>query len=90
MGGEPTDISEHPWQVAIEIKVGYAGGPVIRPAIGADSGPLFEGARQPNDLRAKAGVNDIINEGVWADADRVIVHEGYNPTTYDDDIALSG
>ncbi len=43
---------------------------------------------QPNSVTAKAGVTDYLKQGRWSDVDTVVIHEGYDPRTQENDIAL--
>ena len=46
------------------------------------------GKKRSQDAKAKAGMNDYVDEGRWIEAQKVFVHAGYNDETHVNDIAL--
>jgi len=92
VGGERTDISQHPWQVALNIKIEgrdyLCGGSIIRPLWIVTAAHCFGGSAKADDVRVKAGSTDYMHAGVWLEIERVVVHEAYNRTTQQNDIAL--
>ena len=88
VGGEKTDISKHPWQVAINAGGLLCGGSIIADRWVLTAAHCFQLSTQPEDAKMKAGITDIAAQGVWAEAEQVITHEDYNPDTYENDIAL--
>ena len=93
VGGEKTDIKNHPWQVALHVKQGadiqLCGGsriPGDRWVLTAAH--CFTPSTSARDVRAKAGATNYTTSGSWLDIERVVVHEGYNPKTQENDIAL--
>ena len=95
VGGEPTKIDKHPWQVAIEIirddGTYLCGGSIILNKWVLSAAHCFkeegQAAAQPKIVFVKAGATNV-NEGNWAPVDKVVVHDGYNPQTFENDIAL--
>ena len=88
VGGEPTTIEKHPWQVALIIKGSLCGGSLIGDRWVLTAAHCFKPSREAADVKTKAGLTNIADQQNWADVDRVFVHEGYNPDTYEDDVAL--
>jgi len=91
VGGEPTTIKEHPWQVALAIKRGggtlLCGGSIIARKWVLSAAHCFRPSDPPDLLRAKAGATEI-NQGVWSPIERVVIHEKYDSTTHENDLAL--
>ena len=89
VGGEKTDIKQHPWQVALQFKGNFfCGGSIIGHRWVLTAAHCFKLSARGGDWRAKAGATNHATAGGWAEIERVIVHEKYNPTTYENDIAL--
>ncbi len=57
VGGEPTDIKEHPWQVALEGDF-FCGGSIIARKWILTAAHCFENSRNSSDWRVKAGDTD--------------------------------
>jgi len=88
VGGENTNIKEHPWQVALDLRRGLCGGSLIYPNWVLTAAHCFGGSKNPDDVRIKAGVNNYRIGGAWTAVNRVVVHEAYNPATNENDLAL--
>src|SRR5690349_8345167 len=76
VGGERTDISQHPWQVALNVKIEdgdyLCGGSIIGALWIVTAAHCFGGgAAKASDVRAKAGVTDYRAAGVWSEIERV-------------------
>lgn len=89
-GGDPVNIAQHPWQVAIEIKVGgatqFCGGALIRPRVVLTAAHCLHGSKEqdypkaePRDVKVKSGVAKYAAEGNWEPVEDVLLHRGYNP-----------
>jgi secreted trypsin-like serine protease len=91
VGGEPTKIAEHPWQVALKIvrlEGAYlCGGSIIAQKWILTAAHCFSLDNKAGDVRLKAGFTNL-NEGAWVDIERLVIHENYNGTTHANDIAL--
>lgn len=92
VGGEKTDIKQHPWQVALNVKIDgktyLCGGSIIAHRWVLTAAHCFRPSTGAGDVRAKAGVTDYVAAGTWAEIERVVIHEGYNSSTVENDIAL--
>jgi trypsin len=92
VGGEPADIRDYPWQVALSIKSSggtyLCGGSILRPKWLLTAAHCFGGSARPNNVRAKAGVSNYQASGIWLEAERIFIHKGYNSNTQENDIAL--
>ena len=92
VGGEPTDIQQHPWQVALTIKRPegsyLCGGSIIAQQWILTAAHCFSPSDAPNAVKVKAGATNYVTEGVWSAIERIVVHEGYDPHTHANDIAL--
>lgn len=88
VGGEKTFIKDHPWQVALIIDGSLCGGSIIGHRWVLTAAHCIPGNIQPKDVRHKSGATLLRSEGSWKDIEKVIVHKGYNPQTYENDIAL--
>src|SRR5262245_54284873 len=73
VGGEKTDISQHPWQVALDIMGGLCGGSIIAQNWVLTAAHCFAVSDKAADIRVKAGSNNYqVGEGITAE--RVILH----------------
>jgi trypsin len=77
VGGEKTDIKEHPWQVALDVKGGLCGGSIIAHNWVLTAAHCFNDTSQPADVRVKAGSTNYKIAGGWTAVERVVVHERY-------------
>jgi secreted trypsin-like serine protease len=88
VGGEPTDIKQHPWQVALDIKGALCGGSIVAQNWVLTAAHCFAGAKEPGAVRVKAGANNYKIGSAWTAVDRVVVHEKYDANTQANDLAL--
>jgi trypsin len=89
VGGEPTTIKEHPWQAALNITIDgqtYLCGGSSRWVLTAAH--CFKRTIRPSEVKVKAGVTKYVTEGAWLDIEQVVIHEAYNPSTQENDLAL--
>lgn len=92
VGGEPTDIKKHPWQVALLVKRGanfyLCGGSLIGDRWVLTAAHCFTPTSSARDVRAKAGATNYVISGSWGDIERLFIHEAYDAKTHENDIAL--
>jgi secreted trypsin-like serine protease len=90
VGGEPTDIKIHPWQVALQFEgTFFCGGSIIAQKWILTAAHCFEDSSRSTDWRFKAGATDYSRAGGWFEPERIILHEDYKgKPTYENDIAL--
>jgi trypsin len=90
VGGEPTDIKEHPWQVALQFRGNFfCGGSIIAQKWILTAAHCFQLSSANDDWRAKAGATNYETSGSWAQVERVVVHPGYKGSpTFENDLAL--
>jgi trypsin len=91
VGGEKTDIKNHPWQVALNVhKAGQTflcGGSIVAHRWVLTAAHCFAANLAPSQVRTKSGVTDYAT-GNWIDVDRLVVHENFDASTYANDVAL--
>jgi secreted trypsin-like serine protease len=90
VGGEPTDIKEHPWQVALQFRgTFFCGGSIIAQKWILTAAHCFEFSIANNDWGAKAGATNYATSGSWAQVERAVVHPEYKGRpTFENDLAL--
>jgi trypsin len=92
VGGEPTTIDKHPWQVAITIKRSagsyLCGGSIIARKWILSAAHCFQVSDRPDMVRAKAGATNYLRQGVWSQIEKVVIHDQYSPATHENDLAL--
>jgi secreted trypsin-like serine protease len=92
VGGERTKIEEHPWQVALNVTqpdgLYLCGGSVIASRWVLTAAHCFTPVIKRSDVKVKADATNYRVEGVWTDAEKIIIHEAYNSRTHDNDLAL--
>jgi len=92
VGGESTDIKEHPWQVALNIKrpdgTYLCGGSIIAQKWVLSAAHCFYPAHASDLIKAKAGATNYRDEGTWVQTEKVVIDEDYNPITHENDLAL--
>jgi secreted trypsin-like serine protease len=86
VGGEPTTIDKHPWQVAITIKRSagsyLCGGSIIARKWILSAAHCFQVSDRPDMVRAKAGATNYVRQGVWSQIEKVVIHDQYSPATH--------
>jgi trypsin len=88
VGGEKADIKQHPWQVALTIGGSLCGGSIIAQKWVLTAAHCVRPLPKLSDVKAKAGATDYTGGGMGTEIEKIVVHEGYNPTTSENDLAL--
>jgi trypsin len=92
VGGERTDIREHPWQVALNVRIDGAiylcGGSIIGERWVLTAAHCFKKSTKPGEVRVKAGATNYLTDGIWSDVQKIVIHERYDSNTHEHDIAL--
>jgi secreted trypsin-like serine protease len=91
VGGEKTDINQHPWQVALQFRGQFfCGGSIIAEKWILTAAHCFEGGFDAQgDWRSKAGATDYSGSRGWLEAQRIVVYPDYKgKPTYENDLAL--
>jgi trypsin len=92
VGGEPTTIREHPWQVALNVVIDgqteLCGGSLIGDRWVLTAAHCFKPSSRPDEVKAKAGATNYVTEGAWSDSEKVVIHEAYDPRSHENDLAL--
>lgn len=92
VGGVPTTIDEHPWQVALNVtiqdEIYLCGGSIIADRWVLTAAHCFMSITMPEEVKVKAGATHYLSEGTWLDIERVVIHESYDPDTQKHDVAL--
>src|SRR5215510_13902387 len=75
IGGEKTEIQQHPWQVALIItrpEGSYlCGGSIIAQQWVLTAAHCFRKSDVPSAVKVKAGATNYVTEGVWAEIERI-------------------
>ena len=91
VGGEPTTIERHPWQVALLIKgpagLHLCGGAMISEWWIITAAHCFHGLDDPT-TRVRSGVTDLHDLSTSVSMDQVITHADFDPDSFQNDIAL--
>ena len=92
VGGAPTDIQNHLWQVAINIKrtegTYLCGGSLVAQNWVLSAAHCFRASDQLDAVRVKAGATNYIDQGIWSDVTKVVIHENYNSKTHEHDLSM--
>ncbi len=92
VGGEKTDIKQHPWQVALDVKIKgksyLCGGSIIADRWVLTAAHCFQRTTNPGEVKVKAGVTNYVTTGVWSNVEGVVIHEDYDTKTHENDLAL--
>lgn len=88
VGGEATDIKQHPWQVALDIKGALCGGSIVAQNWVLTAAHCFGASKEAGTVRVKAGANNYRIGSAWTAVERVVVHEKYDADTQENDLAL--
>lgn len=92
VGGVPTTIERHPWQVALNIEARdgrtyLCGGSIINPRWILTAAHCFD-SPAPDKVKVKAGVTNYTPSPPWLLIQHVRVHQSYDSQTHEHDIAL--
>ncbi|WP_051442794.1 serine protease [Mesorhizobium sp. WSM3626] len=88
VGGEPTKIRQHPWQVALYLDGSFqCGGSAIAENWIVTAAHCLADETDDVKVQVKAGADNYY-DGVSIEATNFVVHEDYDPKTYEHDVAL--
>ncbi len=91
MGGQPVDIRDVPWQAALRITRGdrssLCGGSLIRANWILTAAHCLLPRVAVADVLARTGSDDA-DGGRWLPIEQIVIHERYDPTTFEADLAL--
>lgn len=88
VGGKSTDIKQHPWQVALRIGDNLCGGSIIARKWVLTAAHCVRPSPRISEVKAKADATDYTRGGVWTEIEKIVVHESYDPSTNEHDLAL--
>ena len=89
VGGQKTDIKNHPWQVALQVRGQFhCGGSIVAERWIVTAAHCFERVQRAGEWRAKGRATNYATQGVWERIERIVVHPKYNRSNYEHDIAL--
>ena len=89
VGGENTDIKQHPWQAALQVNGQFlCGGSIIAERWVLTAAHCFAHSKRANDWRARAGTTEYAKSGPWTQIERIVIHPKYDASTQENDIAL--
>jgi secreted trypsin-like serine protease len=90
IGGEPAEPGKDPWQVALIAANGvqFCSGSMITTEFVVTVAHCVDQSTKPEDVRVRAGTTDLRSGGSISSVVGIAVHELWNPTTHDFDIAI--
>jgi trypsin len=88
VGGEPTDIKQHPWQVALTIGNNLCGGSIVAQKWVLTAAHCVKPSPKLSEVKVKSDATDYTRGGTWTAIEKIVVHESYNPFTNEHDLAL--
>jgi trypsin len=88
VGGESTDIKQHPWQVALTIGTNLCGGSIVAQKWVLTAAHCVRPSPKLSEVKAKADATDYTRGGIWTEIEQIVVHENYDPSTNENDLAL--
>jgi secreted trypsin-like serine protease len=92
VGGIPTTVKEHPWQIVVRIirseKKYLCGGSAIRDRWILTAAHCLGDGKNKATVLIKVGVDDYEKEGAWQAIDAMVVNPRYDTKSYAHDVAL--
>ncbi|WP_080573198.1 serine protease [Sinorhizobium meliloti] len=94
IGGVPAPIGAYPWQVSLAVanlpaSIGhFCGGSVLDSKWVLTAAHCVDGNTQPSGVQVTYGTNFLGQGGTTANVEKIFIHDGWNPSSYDYDIAL--
>ena len=92
VGGVPTDVRYHPWQVALLVKRTngsfLCGGSIISDNWIVTAAHCFGPAGKSAQVKVKVNATNYLREGIWVEPERIELHAGYDSSSQHNDIAL--
>lgn len=94
IGGAPAPIGAYPWQVSLGVanlpaSIGhFCGGSVLDSNWVVTAAHCVDGNTQSSAIQVIYGTNFLGQGGTVANVERIIIHDSWNPSSFDYDIAL--
>ncbi|SEG71595.1 Trypsin [Methylobacterium sp. 190mf] len=95
VGGEPADIKDNPWQVALifghapePVRVQFCGGSLIGSKIVVTAAHCVDRGTKIERVNVIANTSFYKNGGERAKVSKIVVHENWNPQTHENDVAV--
>jgi trypsin len=92
VGGEPAEIKDYPWQIAINIRrtdgTYLCGGSYIYDKWVLSAAHCFHASDAVDSIKIKGGATNYVDQGTWAQVDSFVIHQKYDPKTSEHDVAL--
>jgi secreted trypsin-like serine protease/predicted TIM-barrel fold metal-dependent hydrolase len=95
VGGKRAHIADHPWQAALLVSAEpsnaaaqFCGGSVIAPKWIITGAHCVDKGTREADVAVLTGTDDLSVGGQRTEVDKIIIHQDWNPTTREHDVAL--
>ncbi len=95
VGGFDTTIEKHPWQVALvaarvptNTRAQFCGGSIVGARWVLTAAHCLDGGTQPTQVDILTGTSSLETGGTRIKTDRIVIHEKWDPDTFNFDIAL--
>jgi secreted trypsin-like serine protease len=92
VGGKPTTVEMHPWQVALDITLDgesyLCGGSIVADRWVLTAAHCLAPSTKPSAVKVKSGATYFRTQGEWTDIDLIVIHDAYDSTSHENDLAL--